>query len=56
MTHKQAQARRMAIPRPTPEQRRAQHEQNLLTALERIGWTVERRAPYELYMRKEGKP
>lgn len=52
MTRKEYQRRKMATPRPTPEQRRATHEANLLKALEKIGWKVERREPYRLYLAK----
>ena len=52
MTKRQKQARRMAVPRPTPEQRREAREQWLLAELERVGWRIERREPVKMFLAK----
>lgn len=54
MTRRQYQNHRQGQPRPTAEQRRAAHEANLLHALEKIGWRVEKREPFKLYLAKAG--
>ncbi len=52
MTKREYQARKMAVPRPTPAQKRARYEAHLLAELTRIGWKVEPKGPYQLYLAK----
>lgn len=54
MTKKQYQNRQQGQPRPTPEQKRANYERHLLAELTRIGWKVEPKGPYQLYLAKAG--
>lgn len=54
MTRKQYQARKMAMPRPSPEQKRANYEQHLLRELQRIGWKATQTSPTKLQLEKVG--
>lgn len=54
MTKKQYQAYKQGQPRPTSEQRRATHEANILKALEKDGWRIEKREPFRLFLVKAG--
>lgn len=54
MTKRQHQNRRMATPRPTPEQRRANYEAHLLRELQRLGWKPTQASPNRLQLERAG--
>lgn len=54
MTRKEYQRRKMATPRLSPEQRRANYELHLLRELQRLGWKPTQTAPNRLQLERAG--